>query len=123
MSRKIALATVLAVSLGLVGCAASTTAAVTATVSTAQAKLQSAINLWGIAKGIAQVAAIADPALAPILGVGIAAVDPLVSQAQTALNMATVDATAIEALAATITAQANTLTVQAAPVITVVPSA
>lgn len=122
MIRKIAIATVLATSLGLAGCAATTTAAATATVSSAQTKLQAAINLWGIAKGIAQVAGIADPALAPILGAGIAAVDPLVTQAQVALSAATIDATAIETLAATITARANTLTVQAAPVITVVPT-
>lgn len=107
----------------LVGaCSATTTAAVTATVSKAQQDLQTAINLYGIAKGIAQVAAVAEPALAPILTGGIAAIDPLVSQAQTALNAATVDATAIEQLAATITAQANTLTAQAAPAVKVVPS-
>lgn len=120
--KRIALACIVAVSLGLAGCAASTTAAVTATVSSAQTKLQDAISLWGIAKGIAEVAGIADPALAPILGAGISVVDPLVVEAQSALNAATVDAAAIETLAATITARANALTVQAAPVVTVVPS-
>lgn len=121
MNRISTLATVLAVSLGLAGCASTTNNAVTATVSGAQFKLQMAINLWGIAKGIAEVASIADPALAPVLGVGIAAVDPLVARAQAALTVAEVDAVAIENLAAEITARANSLTVKAAPVVVVVP--
>lgn len=122
MNRILALS-LIALPLALGACTSSTTAAVTATVSKAQTDLQSAINLYGIAKGIAQVASVADPALAPILGGGIAALDPLVAQAQTALNAATVDATAIEALATAITAQANMLQAQAAPVVTVVPTA
>lgn len=112
----------LACLLMLAACSASTTTAVTATVSTAQKDLQGAITLYGIAKGIAEVASVADPALAVPLGASIAALDPIVAKAQTALNAATVDAAAIEALTAQITAQANALTTTAAPVIKVVPS-
>ena len=113
--------------LSIAACAGSITAAtssaVTATVSQAQGHLQEAIQLYGVSKGIAEVAAVADPGLAPGLAAVTASLDPLVAQAQAALTAATVDAAAIDALAANITAQANELTLAAAPVIKAVPSA
>ena len=120
MTRGLIMTTALA--LCFAGCAGTTAAAVKATVSPAQAQLQAAITLYGISKGIAQVAAIADPGLAPVLAIVTASLDPVVARAQLALGAATLDAVALEALAATISAQANALTLAAAPVIKVVPS-
>ncbi len=110
---------------GLSACAgtAITPTTVTTSLTTAQQDLQKALNLYGIAKGIAQIAEMADPALAPVLAPAIAATDPLVARAQVALNDASADATALEALVAQISQQANTLTVQSAAVIKVVPAA
>lgn len=106
----------------LSGCSASVTTAATATVSKAQSDLQTALDLYGVAKGIGEVAELANPALAVPVGAAIAALDPLAASAQATLTDATVDATAIEALASQISAQANALTLAAAPVVTVVPN-
>ena len=113
------LAAALALCLG--GCAGISGTAPSSTIPAAQAKLQAAVTLYGISKGIAEVAAVADPALAPALAAVIATLDPLVARAQPALA-APADAAAIEALAASISAQANALTLVAAPVIKVIPS-
>lgn len=101
---------------------AAVTAATTATISKAQQDLQTALNLYGVAKGIGQVASLADPALGVVVA-GISAIaDPVVAKAQIALNDATTDANTIEALVVQITAQANSLTVKAAPVVSIVPN-
>jgi hypothetical protein len=113
----------------LTGCAgtlpsvANATAAASATVSTAQTDLQDAINAYGIAKGIAQVAELVQPELSPVVAAAAAVADPLVAQAQTILNAGTSDANAIEALVTTIKAQAQTLTLSGAPSVTVIPNA
>lgn len=108
----------------LAGCAGTsvTPTTVATSLTTAQADAQKAINLYGISKGIAEVAALADPALDPIIAAGIAAGDPIVAQAQTALNDASTDAAALEALVAQISQQADALTVQSAAVVKVVPA-
>ncbi len=115
----------------LAGCSlpdtANVAAAVSATVSQAQADVQNAIDLWGIAKGLAGVAgpvlaATGNPAASAALASVIGTVDPVVSQAQAALDAATTDAGALEALAAQIKAQADALTLTAAPAIKAVPS-
>jgi ABC-type phosphate/phosphonate transport system substrate-binding protein len=101
---------------GLVGCTPPQQAATSAKVNTglamAQADLQTAQMLWGIAAGLAQVAGKPVPPQ----------VATLLQAAQTALDSASTDAPAIEALAAQITAQANAVTVQAAPAIKAVKS-
>lgn len=97
-------------------------AATTATVSQAQADLQTAINLYGVAKGIGQIASLANPAVGAVVTGITSFADPVVAQAQVALNDATTDAASIEALVTQITAQANNLTLKAAPAITVVPN-
>jgi len=84
-----------------------------ATVSKAQADLQTAIDLYGVAKGIAEVAGLVNPGVGVAIAGLAAAVDPVVARAQTALNDATTDAAAIEALSGEITAQANAITVRA----------
>jgi len=98
------------------------TAGANTTISKAQSDVQEAIALYGIAKGIAQAAELAQPSITPIVTAATAALDPLVAQAQAALNAATTDANALEALAAAIKSQTNTLTVQAAPSVIVSPS-
>ena len=107
----------------LVACTPANTATATADVTAAQTAIQTAITGYGVVKGIAQVAAMADPALAAPIAVAIAALDPLVAKAQAALNAASTDAPTLIALAAQITAQAQALQVMAAPAIKVVPSA
>ena len=87
---------------------------------TAQQNAQAAIKLYGIAKGMAGVASLVDPAIAPEIALTIAVTDPLVAKAQLALNDTVTDAPALTALAAQITAQANALTTKAAPSIVVV---
>lgn len=99
------------------------TAAATATVSQAQTDVQNAINLYGVAKGIAQVASLAMPQIAPIIAAVTLVADPDIAKAQQALNDASVDATALEQLATSISAQANALTLKGAPAVTVVPNA
>jgi hypothetical protein len=93
----------------------------TVTVATATSDVQSALTLYGVVKGIAQVAEVANPALAPAINAAIAALDPLAAQAQAALADATADAAALETLATAIRTQAAALTVQAAPAVKVVP--
>ena len=104
------------------GCAQvqTTATAIKADLPTAQQKAQAAIDLYGVAKGIALVAEVADPTVAPALIAGIAIADPLVAKAQLALNDATADAGTVAALADQITAQANVITAKAAPVVKVV---
>lgn len=119
------LAALFAVSL-LSACAVSPTSVTPTTIATslttAQADTQKAINLYGVSKGLAEIAELADPELAPLINAGFAATDPIVAKAQLALNDASTDAAALEALVAQISAQANTLTVQSAGVIKVVPA-
>jgi uncharacterized protein YceK len=116
-----------AITLGLPGCGslptvtAATTAAA-ATVSKAQTDLQDAINAYGVAKGIAQVATLVQPEIGPAVSAATAIGDPVVAQAQTILNAGTSDANAIEALVTTIESQAQTLTLAGAPSVTVIPN-
>lgn len=109
--------------LGACGTTPQPPAAITTTLTTAQADVQKAISLYQIAKGIAEVAELADTTLAPAITAGFAVTNPIVAKAQTALTDASTDAAALEALVAQISAQANTLTVQSAAVVKVVPSA
>ena len=69
----------------LSGCATSS-AALQADVTTAKNDLAQALNAWGVAKGIAGVAVMADPSLAAPVGVMIAVIDPLVPIAQAMLT-------------------------------------
>jgi hypothetical protein len=115
----IALAGMLA---ALAGC--STATKVEATIASdlpkAQQSARIAVNLWGIAKGIALVAEVAQPALVPVLAPAIAIGDPLAAAATLALNDTTADAGAVSSLAAQITTQANAITATAAPAVKVV---
>lgn len=95
---------------------------VNVTLTKAQADAQKAIKLYGIAKGIAQIAMMAEPDLAPVLTATFATTDPLVAKAQMALDDASADANALEMLVEEIQAQANAVTVQSAAVIKVVPA-
>jgi len=112
--------------LSATGCAASTAAITTASTSAsnaltqAQTALSTAVNFYGTAKGLAQIAALADPSLAPSINAAIAVLDPIASAAQTALNSASTDVASLTALANQITTQASQLQVIAAPAIKVV---
>jgi hypothetical protein len=94
-----------------------------ASLTALRADVQNAIRLYGIAKGIAEVAELAQPDLAPAINAAIAVADPLAVKVQIALDGASVDAIALEAMISQIVGQANSLTVQSAAVIKVVPSA
>jgi hypothetical protein len=124
MFRRI-LPLVLILALGACSSLPTVTAATTAastTVSKAQVDLQDAINAYGIALGIAQVAELAEPGITPAVAAVTATAGPTVASAQAILNAGTSDANAIEALVTTIQAQAQTLTLKGAPVVTVVPN-
>jgi len=108
--------------MGLAACSTSQLANTTQTVTAAKTALQAAINGYGIVKGIAGVAAAADPTLAGPIAAAEVILDPLVVKAQTALNDASTDAATLVSLASTITAQAQALQATAAPAIKVVPS-
>lgn len=121
MKRLIPIACVIALLAGCAGTSVTSTTVATS-LTTAQQDTQNAINLYGVAKGIAQIAELADPALDPAISKGIAIADPIVAKAQLALNDASADATALEALVTQITQQADALTVQSAGVVKVVPA-
>lgn len=117
----------LGASLGLSACqgfvAPTSAAAVTTDLTQAKADLQTATTVYGINKGLANVAL-------PLLPVNVQAIvtnaevtgDQLLTMAQTTLADASVTATAVEAVVAQLQAQANTLAVQAAGVVKVVPA-
>ena len=69
----------------LSGCAISS-ATLQADATSAKADLSQALNAWGVAKGIADVAVLADPALALPVGAMEAVIDPLVPIAQSMLT-------------------------------------
>lgn len=108
----------------LAGCVNGTTTAITTAttnaLATAQKDAATAVAFYQTAKGIAQVAELADPSLAGPINAGIAVLDPLMQTAQAALNAASTDAPALEALATQIQTQAVTLAQTAAPAIKVV---
>jgi translation initiation factor 2 alpha subunit (eIF-2alpha) len=110
----------LAALLLLSSCAGTTTASTTAA---AQAVLNEAVNYWGVAKGVAEVAVIAQPELGPVVSAAEAVIQPLVDQAQATATQATVDIAAATALAQQIQAQIAALTVKTAPAVKVVPGA
>jgi len=102
---------------------ATTTNAITqaqTTAEQAQQAVQMAIQLWGVAKGIALVAEVAQPSLAPAVNAVIAAVDPKVATAQKALDMASTDVSLMVSMAQQIKDQAAALTTTAAPAVKVV---
>lgn len=125
MSRpRILLAGMAAAVLGLASCNSLGISPATqaAAIAQAQTVLTDAVQFYGVAKGIAEVAAVADPTLAGPIGLAIAALDPLVSQASTIVANATADVAAINNLAAQIQAQAAQLATAAAPAIKAVSS-
>ena len=80
--KRFAIAVLAAASLS--GCASSAT--LQSDVTSVKADLGQALNAWGVAKGIADVAVLADPALALPVGAMEAIIDPLVPIAQTMLT-------------------------------------
>ncbi len=109
------------------GCTSQATSVTTTGLGRAQGDVQNAIGLWGIAQGLAEVAgpalrAAGHPGVAAALAGLIAAADPVIGQAQAQLTSTTSDAAALEALAAQIKAQADALTLTAAPAIMAVPA-
>ena len=81
--KRFAIAVLMAATLS--GCATSS-ASLQADATTAKADLSQALNAWGVAKGIADVAVLADPALAVPVAAMEAVIDPLVPVAQTMLT-------------------------------------
>jgi hypothetical protein len=115
----------------LVGCSAqsaTTTASVTTAVTTAaatvSADLASAVNFYGIAKGIALVALnFVAPGSAAIINGIISAVDALIPVAQQTIAAGVTDVTAAANLVTSINKQAIALTNAAAPAVKVVSNA
>ncbi len=63
--------------LPLAGCATLETAVIGSDVTTAEIVL-----FWGVVKGMAGVATLADPAVSPLVALAVAAIDPLVAELQ-----------------------------------------
>lgn len=104
------------------GCTAQAVSPAATAIGLAQGDVQDAIDLWGIARGMAEVAgpllqATGHPMAAAALTGLVAAANPLVGQAQTALTSTMVDVVALEALASQIKTSADALTLTAAPAI------
>lgn len=93
-----------------------------AALNVAENAVDSAINQWRIAKGVAEVAVKADPRLAPAVNAAVAKVDPILAKAEAAAPLASADARALLALAAQISAQAAEVMAVAAPAVRVVPA-
>lgn len=115
--------------LGVSGCAAlglvapTSPAAITTDLTAAKADLQTVVTLYGINKGLAGVALPSLPAsVASVIVAAEATGDAQLANAQAVLAGATMTAANVEALVAQLQTQANTLAVQAAGVIKVVPS-
>ncbi len=98
--------------LGLPGCAVMTTIGVASGVLTPSG----AVSLYGICKGVAEIALIADPGLATIVNVALAVAGPLLADIQRGGPNAQASANAL-------IAQSSALLVQTAQVVTVKPNA
>lgn len=107
---------------GLSACSASTDLAISADAAKLKSEVSSAVNAYGIAKGIAGVATLADPALIPIVTAAEAALDPMVQTATVAQAASAADVAQLTALVQQIEAQVVALETQTAAAIKVVPS-
>ena len=105
------------------GCAVAGLVPLVADLGAAVSGVQDAITLYQIAKGMGQQAGKDVPAVGATVASIAAVTDPKVAAAQAALDAGSTDARALVSLAAQIRAQANTVTIAAAPHISVVPNA
>jgi hypothetical protein len=105
----------------LSGCATAS-ASVQADLATAKASLSQAVNAYGVAKGIADVAVAADPALAAPVAQMEAAIDPLIPAAQTLLATSSTDTQEVTQMAQQIQGQIVAIETTTAPKIKVVAS-
>ncbi len=103
--------------LALSGCAGTLTA-VRRVAATVGPTASEAVTLYGIAKGVAEVASVAEPALAPLISAMIAASDPLVAELQRKLLAAQAEASA----ATQLEAQAKALLLHSAASVRVLPA-
>ena len=108
--------------LALTGCSVAQQQVALTDVQTALTDAQTAITDYGIAKGIAQEAAIAFPNIAAPLAAATAVADGYVAKLQAAVTAAQLDIPTIKALIAEINAEAQTIRLQAAPAVKVVPA-
>ena len=103
------------------GCAGAS-ATVSTTLATAQTDLSKAIAVYQTVKGMALVAEVAQPSIAPVVTKAIAVLDPLMATAQQALTSVTADAPTLESMAQNLITQATALMQTAAPAVKVVAS-
>ena len=115
--------------IGLLSVAACTAAqqdqvtTITTAVYTARSDAQTALDFYATTKGIVQVAEALLPAgVKADVDAAIATLDPIATNLQTALTVASVDTTAVQSLATQLQSQAVLLQQKAVPVITVVPN-
>ena len=116
--KHLALAVLAAVSLG--ACTTTASTSVQSDLATAKADLSRAVDAYGIAKGMADVAVAADPALAAPVAQVEGVVDPLIPQAQAMLAAANVDALQVTQLLAQIQQQIVVIETTTAPQVKVV---
>ena len=120
--KHLALAVLAAVSLGACAASAGTTAGTTAQADLASAKadLSRAVDAYGIAKGIADVAVAADPTLAVPVEQTESVIDPRIPKAQVMLAEADVDALQVTQLVQEIQQQIVVIETTTAPQVKVV---
>ena len=112
------LALVVLATVGLGACAASAGTTVQSDLASAKADLGRAVDAYGIAKGIADVAVAANPSLAAPVAQTESVIDPLIAKAQAVL--ATADASQIAQLVQEIQQQIVVIETATAPQIKVV---
>ena len=112
MNRRSLLAAGMAATALLPGCAPLTAVGE----ATGMLDASGAISLYGIVKGVAEVALIADPGLGLVVNAALAVAEPLLADVQS-------DSATAASSAAALTAQANQLLVATAGVVTVKPNA
>jgi hypothetical protein len=105
----------------LCGCA-TTSATVQTDLATTKASLSQAVNAYGIARGIADVAVAADPTLAAPVAQMEAVIDPLIPVAQTMLAASDADALQVTQLARQIQSEIVAIETATAPKVKVVAS-
>ncbi len=106
--------------LGLSACATTASTGVQTDLASARADLSRAVDAYGIAKGIADVAVAADPTLAAPVEQTESVIDPLIPKAQAMLAEADVDALQITQLVQEIQQQIVVIETTTAPQVKVV---
>ena len=106
----------------LAACSQQQNAAITSGAAQVTEVAQNIVADYGIAKGIAQVAEVADPGLVPSVNAVLAKTDPIIGQLEALSTQVSPDVAAVEALVAQAQLQLQGLRLLTAPKVTVIPN-